>query len=347
MKVGFTSTYAMNSTIRMQTMRTQSDLATAQIELATEKQANIGRHLGPMTSQLVSVENQIQMIDRIQVTTSFVTNRMSMMQASMVSMVNSGQDFVGQLTTEINGSMDSGLLSEIANSALEQFTSVMNTSFKGEYVFSGINTDVMALNEYTAGSPAQTAVAAAFVTEFGFLPDDPLANDITPAEMETFFDGEFMDLFDDANWPTLWSGSSERGMRSKISPLELAENPTTAQATSFRKIAASIIAMKEFSEGTFNLGTQGMLAERSLETMSAGINGLASEQSKVGTIERRIDEANDRMDYQKIVLNDQVNAFQGIDVYEIANRLNHLSLSLEASYRATGKLQQLSLMNYI
>lgn len=347
MKVGFTSTYAMNATIRMQTMRTQSDLAMAQIELATEKKANIGRHLGPMTSQLVSVENQIQLIDRIQVTTSFVVNRMSMMQSTMTSMVNSGQDFVGQLTTEVNGGMDSGLLAEIANSALEQFTSTMNTSFKGEYIFSGINTDVMTLNEYTAGSPAQTAVAAAFVTEFGFAPDDPLADDITETEMEDFFDGPFMDLFDDTNWPALWSGSSDRGMRSKISPMELAENPTTAQATTFRQITASIIFMKEFAEGNFNVGTQGVMAERSLETMATGINGLAGEQSKIGTVERRIDEANDRMDYQKIVLNEQVNAFQGIDVYEIANRLNHLSLSLEASYRATSKLQQLSLMNYL
>ncbi|MBL4891681.1 MAG: flagellar hook-associated family protein [Rhizobiaceae bacterium] len=337
----------MNATIRMQTMRTQSDLATAQIELATEKKANIGRHLGPMTSQLVSVENQIELIERIQVTTSFVSNRMSMMQTSMASLVNSGQDFVGQLTTEINGSMDSQLLATIANSALEQFTSVMNTSFKGEYVFSGINTDVASLNEYTAGSPAQTAVAAAFVTEFGFAPNSPLATGITPAALEAFVDGSFADLFDDTNWPALWSGSSERGMRSKISPMELAENPTTAQATSFRQVAASIILMKEFASANFNEATQGMLAEKSLETMSTGINGLASEQSKVGTIERRIDEANDRMDYQKIVLNDQVNAFQGIDLYEIANRLNHLSLSLEASYRATSKLQQLTLMSYI
>lgn len=347
MKVGFVSTYAMNATIRMQTMRTQSDLATAQIELATEKKANIGRHLGPMTSQLVSVENQIDLIDRIQVTTSFVVNRMSMMQASMTSMMSSGQDFVGQLTTEINGSMDTQLLLRIADSALEQFTGVINTSFKGEYVFSGINTDVMSLNEYSAGSPAQTAVSAAFVTEFGFAPNDPLAANITPAALETFIDGPFADLFDDTNWPALWSGSSERGMRSKISPMELVENPTTAQATSFRQIAASIVLMKEFAEGNFNQGAQGMLAEKSIEGMSTGINGLATEQSKVGTIERRIDDANDRMDYQKIVLNEQVNAFQGIDVYEIANRLNHLSLSLEASYRATSKLQQLTLMSYI
>lgn len=347
MKVGFVSTYAMNASVRMQTMRTQSDLATGEIELASGKKANIGRDLGPMTSQLVSVENQIDLIDRIKVTTSFVVNRMSMMQTSMTSMVNSGQEFIGQLSTEINGSMDSELLAQIADNALGQFTSVMNTSFKGEYVFSGINTDVMSLNEYTAGSPAQTAVAAAFVTEFGFAPDDPLAEAITPAAMEAFFDGPFMDLFDDTNWPALWSGSSERGMRSKISPMELAENPTTAQADSFRKIAASIIAMKEFSEGNFNQGVQGILAKRALETMSIGINRLADEQSKVGTVEKRIEEANDRMDYQKIVLTDQVNAFQGINFFEISDRLSQLALSLEASYLATAKLQKLSLMNYI
>jgi len=69
MKVGFASTYAMNASIRMQTMRMQYDLNTAQIELATGKKANIGRELGPMTSQLVTVENQIQLIDRIQTTT--------------------------------------------------------------------------------------------------------------------------------------------------------------------------------------------------------------------------------------------------------------------------------------
>lgn len=347
MKVGFVSTYAMNATMRSNTMRMQSELNIAQIELASEKKVNIGRELGSMTSQLVTVENQIQLITRIQTTTSFVTNRMSIMQNAMASMVSNGQDFVGQLTTEINGSMDSDLLETIGNSALEHFTSTMNVTFKGEYVFSGINTDVAALNEYDAGSPAQTAVSAAFTTAFGFPPTDPAADTITPAALEAFIDGPFTDLFNDANWETLWSGSSTRGMRSKISPMELAENPTTAQANVFRDITASIVMMKEFAVNNFSADTQGMLAEKALETMSSGVNQLAVEQSKVGTIEKRIEEADERMDYQKIILQQQVTAFEGVDVYEVATRLNQLSISLEASYRATSKLQQLSLMNYI
>jgi len=351
MRVGFVSTYAMNASIRTQTMRMQSQLSQAQLEVATGKKANIGLELGSMTSQLVSIENQIQMIERIQTTTSFVTNRMAIMQNSMASIITSGQDFVGQLTVEVNGALDRDLLEQIGTSALDHFTSTLNTTFKGEYVFSGINTDVAALNEYDpddgSGSAAKTAVIAAFTTEFGFAPSSPLATNITATELETFIDGPFADLFDDTNWPALWSGSSDRGMRSKISPMELAENPTTAQGNVFREITAAVILIKEFSQTEFSDSANSMLATKALEGMAQGVNNLAAEQSKIGTVEKRIEEANERMEYQRNILREQAMTYENVDPYEVATRLNQLSISLEASYRATAKLQQLSLMNYI
>jgi len=349
MRTGFVSTYAMNATMRSQIMRNQVELQKTQIEISSGKKANIGIELGPLTSQLLSVKNQIQLITRIQTTSSFTTNRISTMQSGMGTLVASGQNFVDQLTAELNGNLDRSLLAQIGNSALKNFEGVLNVTFKGEHVFSGINSDVSAFTEYTAGggSAPSTAVRNAFVTEFGFLPEDPAAASITPDNLEAFITGAYADLFNDANWQALWSGGSNRGMKSKISTSEIVEIPVTANAQAFRDMASATVLIAELSSSALNPSSIDKLAEMAATRMMEGIADMGAEQSKLGVIEERVRTSTERMDYQVTVLGNQVSALEDVDLYQAATRLSQISIILEASYSVTSRIQRLSLMNYI
>ena len=254
MKLNNISTFGLNSNLRSITMAKQLELATAQFEVASGKKADLGLSLGAFSSSVVSIENQIKFMDQIKVTNSFVENRMSTMQSSIASMVESANDLMGQITTELGDSIDGALLKTIGSSTLGNITSSINVTFKGEHVFSGVNTDSPSLVDYegASGAAAKTAVQNAFFTHFGFTPDDAAAQNITPTAMKSFIDGPYADLFDDANWQLLWSSSSDRGIRSKISTNELVENPTTAHAQAFRDAVAASVLITEFSDRNLN-----------------------------------------------------------------------------------------------
>ena len=343
------STYALNTNLRLQTMNRQHQLSEAQIEVSTGRKADLGNSLGAFSSSVVSIDNQIRFIRQMEITNSFVEGRLSTMQIGMSSIVENANSFIGQLTAEINGSLDKQLLQTIGQSALESMTSAVNVNFKGEFVFSGVNTDTASLVEYSdvSGSAAKTAVQAAFSATFGFWVGDPAAQSISPTALKSFIDGPFSDLFNDTNWQTLWTGGSERGVRSKISPRELVETPTTANAEAFRKLTAATVLIDEFSNGQLKLSAIDQLANSALELISQGVVEIGVEQAKIGTLEARVEIANQRMAYQQTTLNEQLGELTDVDSYEAAIRLNQIISGLESSYAATARIHSLSLLNYL
>ncbi len=349
MKLDSISTYALSNNLRLNTANLQRELIDAQKEAVTGRYADIGKKYGYFTSSVVTLERQVQYISQIEITNSFAENRLSTMQVAMGSMIESANNFIGQLTAELNGSLDKSLLQTIGQSALEELTSAVNTTINGEYVFSGINTDNAALVDYqsASGAPAITAVQDAFTTAFGFWAGDPAAQSITPAALKAFIDGPFMDLFNDTNWQSMWSGASERGMRSKISTRELVETPTTANAEAFRKITAASVLINEFANGQLKPSTIDQLTNSALQLMAENVIELGAEQAKIGTVEKRIQNANDRMEYQKSILDQQLASLTDVDSYEAATRLNQIVVSLEASYAVTARIQSLSILNYL
>lgn len=349
MRLNQISTLALNDALRSHTLEKQVALRTAQVEVATGRKEDIGLSLGVFSSSVVSINSQIKMIDQMKVTNSLLGNRLSAMQTSMSSIIDSANGFVGQLTAELEADVNPALLKTIGNGALGHITSSMNVTFKGEFIFSGVNTDAAALVDYNGadGAAAKTAVQTAFQATFGFLPGDPAAENITPAAFEAFVDGPFGDLFNDTNWQTLWTGASDRGMRTKISARELVETPTTADASAFRQVVAASVLISEFSEAGLNPSTTDKMVEIGIAKMMDAIAATGAEQSKLGVVENRIANADERMELQKNIYSNQMADITEVDAYEAALRLNEIANSLESSYAATARIQGLSLLNFL
>lgn len=349
MVVSSISTYALHSSLRSITLLRQTALNVAQKEVATGRFADIGYKLGGKTHFAVSIENEMKMIGQMKVTNSFVTRRMETMQISIGSMVETANDFLADMSTEITSSLDRKFLRNLSLSALENTTASLNISYKGEYIFSGVNSDSPAMVDYegVSGAPAKQAVQDAFSNHFGFDANDPAAANLSKADMKGFLDGPYNDLFNDSNWQTLWSSASERGMRTKISSQELIEMPSTAQSEAYRKMIAASVLMVEFADTNLNDRAIDGLAEGALNLSSNAVSNLADEQGQIGLIQERVSRADNRMSLQKDVLANQLNDLTGVDPYEAAVRLQSLVISLEASYAATARIQSLSIMNYI
>ena len=69
-----------------------------------------------------------------------------------------------------------------AKGTLQSLTAILNSSYNGEHLFAGINTDVEPVNDYTdAASPNKAAFDAGFLSFFGFTQNAPAAANITAA----------------------------------------------------------------------------------------------------------------------------------------------------------------------
>ena len=349
MKTDYISTYAFNANLRSHTLRAQSELAVAQKEAVTGRVADVGHHLGARTAMAVNLDGEMSRLAQLTATNGVLEARMSVMQSAMSSLNGATDQLISQLTAEMGGALDRQTTGNIGQSLLETMAEVLNTNIGGEYVFSGVNTDALAFVEpgSTDGAAAAQAVRDAFTAHFGFTVNDVAAQSITGAQIEAFIDGPFADLFNDANWAALWSDASDRGMRARISPRELVENPVTAHAQGFRDLAAASVLVSEIGAG--NLGEEAMdaLAEKGLKLAATGIDRMSDDQSNLGVVEARVKQANDRMVLQKDLLARESQALTGVDPYAAATRLNELMVGLEASYTVTARLQALSLMNYI
>jgi len=349
MKINYVSTLALNNSLRASTLQKQSDLVDLQKEISTGKKADIGRDLGSFTSSAVSLDTEIASIDQLKVTNSFIENKLKTMQHGINTLVDNGDSFITQMTAELSATVDRDILQTLGDTTYGTLQSTLNTTLKGEFVFSGVNTDSKALVDYNGadGAPAKAAVQAAFTANFGFATNDPLVETITPAALEAFIDGPYADLFNDANWGTLWSGGSEFGARTKVSPRELVENPTTSNAQAFRDATAATVLVSELANTQLNDAAMDKLSTITIDKMAVAITGLGEQQSKMGLVEEQVKVATERMDFQKNILQNQLSGLVDIDPYEAATRLTNLTTSLEASYAVTARIQSLSLLNFI
>lgn len=349
MKLGQISTYALHHSLQTRTQSVQKQLEVANQEMLSGRVSDIGKSLGGQTSQFVDLESQIGFLDQIGSLNGLLSNRLTSMQTAMGAMVDATNGFMENVSAALGGNVERSTLKSIGEQLTGSLSQALNTSFNGEFVFSGINTDQKALIDFggAEGATARSMVETAFQTHFGFAPSDAAAENITEAQMEAFIDGPYADLFDDANWSTVWSGAADRGMRSRISQREIVENPVTATDQGFREAMSAAVLVEVFSDSAIGDGALLAVADRGFKLAATSVGNLANSQGSLGVMEQRTDDAKERLSLQKDVLTRHVEELVGVDAYEAATRINQLMISLEASYAATSRLQSLSLINYL
>jgi flagellar hook-associated protein 3 FlgL len=272
------------------------------------------------------------------------------------------QEALGQMSTAANDAMEvlialSGMTSadqlDLAKTnlgnALSTFTAAANTSFSGEYLFAGINSDVMPLDDYlqeTPPSDAKTAFDAAFLAHFGFDQSNPNVANITPADMQAFI-GDLETSFMGPDWETNWSNASNENMESRISAAETVQSSTNTNADGIRYTALGLVIGHEMLALDISEQTRKTVSDAAIDYVGRAIAGVDSERSKLGISESRVTQANTSLDAQVTILNTSITDMEGIDTYEAATRVTTLESQLSLAYTLTSRIQNLSLLNYL
>jgi len=349
MKTSYISTLSLTDMPRRSIAELQTQLLKAQKELGTRRHADIGLELGHRSSQTLSFRHDFARLKGNIDANGLVKTRLDMTQNIMSSLRTNGQELLNSLSVAHSGTSDPSIAQGKAEAAMNALISGLNTTVNGEYIFAGINNQVKPVADYydTPQSVARQAVADAFMTRFGVSQSAPAAANITAADMQDFLDNEFAALFDQVAWTANWSEASSENAKSRISGTETIATGENANAPGIRKLAEAITMVADLGIKNLNKEAGRAIIDTAMKVLGEAMGEMASAQGNLGTAQETLEKANERMSLQADILNKEINALEAVDPYEAATRVNTLMSQIETAYALTGRIQKLSLLNYL
>jgi flagellar hook-associated protein 3 FlgL len=176
--------------------------------------------------------------------------------------------------------------------------------------------------------------------------NDAAVSTITPDAMKTFLDGPFAALFEGANWQD-WSNASSQNIQSRISVREKVEASANANDQAIQKTAMAYSMI--FDLGLDRLGekTRDALVSKAVATFSEATTGVTTMQSKLGAVQEKVEEADERMSLQKDIFDEKIIHLEAVDPAEAKIRVDRLMTQIQTSYSLTAQLKAMSLINYL
>lgn len=346
MKISHISSMSISQALRYSMTRMQSELVSAQKEVATGRLDDAGLTLGTGTGKLISLRGDMDRFMTIVDTNGLAMSRLQVSQDAIGQVIVRAQDILDSMASGLNQNTDRAIIVQSANAALADTFDLLNTSLNGDYIFSGVNSDSKTVEDYTTG-PAKVAFDAAFLGFFGFNKDDAAAATIDPATMRTFLDTVVEPQFFGAAWNTNISMASDEGILSRITLSQSAVTSVSANEEGFRRMVMSAVITSEMFSGNINAFTLDAVAEKSMELSGAAIADLSELQGRTGLVQEQLSRATERLQSQADLLETHANSLEAVDPYEASTRLTSLLTQIETSYALTARIQQLSLMRFM
>ena len=347
--IGSISTLAMRQATLASIAQAQSRLAQSAEEVSTGRHYDVGLALGASvrrTIDLRQVSNQISTVTNVN---AMARARLESMQGALSEIGSVAGDLIDQVVAFRNSGTDRSQLLTDVKDRIDRLTTLLATTFNGQSVFGGENTNVAPVKGYITDPPstAQTAVQASFAAFFGFSADDPQVGSITPAQMNAFLDGDFAQNFADPAWQMNFSSASDVPLTDQIGLSETIATPVTANDSLVRKLLSALVAVVDGGSERLNIGTFQTLMDR-VATLAGEARGeITKTQAVIGLNLDRIAKANDRLSTQASLVTKQISVLEEVDSTEASVQLNLLHTKLEVSFAATARLQGLSLLNYL
>lgn len=361
MKTSFSSSVSVQSSLRQVMSKAQTDLINANKEVTTGVHADMGVSLGADTSRNLDLTRDVMRIEQQLTTNSVAATRINSSDTALSNMSDSIDKVRGVLAslTSSTSTLDDAV--NTLNAALDTFTDAANVSVAGEYLFSGVNTDVKPITSYTEeNSPFKQA----FDDELDyFLTSNGIASktEMTATDMESFLsdleakfngtttlsDPPHSGLAGQDFWSTFVSDASDSNMTTRINSSEVVETSTNANGSGFRSFMYATVISSEFLTADMPEATRNVVTNKANEVIGKAESGITTARSTLGISSERVTSANESLEAQKKIFEVHLNDLQGVDAYEASTKVTSLQALLEASYTLTSRIQQLSLVNYL
>jgi flagellar hook-associated protein 3 FlgL len=327
----------------------QKRLADAQVELSTGRLANIGTTLGVRTSLSIDLRTATDRNSLQLDLNGLASNELQATQNGLSSLIDLAHNFSAILIGARNALNGQQIVKDAAKSAIASLQNVLNSTHDGKALFAGINTSTPPLSDYLNNTPttAKSAVDSVFLAEFGTTQNGSAVSTITSTQMDTFLNGNFANLFNQANWSANWSAANSQNQTIRINDNFRVEASASANDPAFRNLTMALTMAFDLGSGSLNQVAFERLVDKATTVASSAASDLGNVSSKLGITQKLLSEENTRLTERSNILNQELGQLEGVDQYEVSTRINTLTTQLEASYSITARINKLSLLNYL
>lgn len=344
------STLGQNIRLQARIQATRAELDRLGEEVASGTHADWFEGLGAQSGRGLAMRSAYQQVTFFQDAAAVVANQLEGQQQAIGQVKGIAQSMRDQMLSVQSGLDQNGTraVSENAASYLAQAQAALNTTYAGQYLFSGPATDTAPLRSLGEANGDGDSLSSVIETIKG-------GYDLETTEgMQGFLD-EVHTVFEGTHPNPAWSfealayaGSTSKSSMSGIidSGLEVstdvrATDPALRAVFEGLTIAASVRA-DEASTESYKL-----LASAMSDRLTGGVADMLGLAATVGRRQAVVKETQDRHDQMATFLGTGLSELESIDDYAVSARLTELQTQLESSYAVTVRLSGLSLVNYL
>jgi len=338
--------------------RTSTRLERAGVEVSTGRRADIFRDLGPRAASDLALRARENLVQTHITSNKVLENKLQAMLDAVEVVRESASSVLGGALANLKQPMTSvEALRMEARSAIEAVTAALNTTFGGESLFSGTASGVTALTAWSevnpstgvspemvvqsivSTPPASVAEAQSMIADLDAVFDSSYSADPAKNFEATFFNGT--PQFDSL-------GNPMPRVLAQIEPGRTLGYGVQANDTAFREIlkGLAMLASVDVSQIT-DPEAYATWMDAAASAISEGSDLALSVSAEIGFNQQTVSDALDRLEAISMVQKDQIAAYENVDPYEAATRLNSLKTQLEASYSVSAQLARLTILNYL
>ncbi|WMS41810.1 flagellar hook-associated family protein [Acuticoccus sp. MNP-M23] len=344
METTYVSTAALRNQPRLEIQRIQAELVNRTSELATGRKADIGLALGTDTGRMVSLRNEVGLLETLMRSNGVAAARLTLIQAALSDIRDNASSVLNSVIALPPGFTSAVLVEQEGRAALDRLADRMNGSDGRSFLFSGTDTTNAPFTQFEDGPEA--AIASAFLTKFGVAVGSAGAAAISATDMTDFLNTEFAALFDDPAWGTTWSSASDDDLTSRIAVSERVKTGTNANEASLRLVTEGMSAIAGLGLSALSQEARDAVIDATRVRIGQAVSDVAALQSELGYSENAISRANERMGLARDLLTQTIVETEGADVADAKVRVDLLTTQLEMSFALTGQLSRLSILNY-
>lgn len=351
------SSFQFNLFGRQDVQRTSLALQRAAQEVSTGRKADIYADLGARANSVMRLRASEADSDTFMQANDVLANKLQ----AMLTAVDAARGRVQSVletaltnaTTTANGAE---VLQRDARAALESIVATLNTSYNGDYLFSGLKSDATPLTRWDQTNPAT-----------GLSPDDAIASifgagPTTAAEADTIadlIDAAFADA--DATDPnrdfeaTFYNGSPAldgggqptRQVNAWITAGQEVVYGARANDAPFREALKGLAMLAVTDVSQMDEAAYATWMDRVVTSLTAGQEGMLNISAKIGFNQEIVETAQTQLVDLSLVRRMQIANYENVDPYEAVTRMTSLETQLQASYEVTSRLTNLSILGYL
>lgn len=329
------STMQKSLNMRMTIANQDAQLAKAQNEVATGLRQDVYADTGFRAAQSLDLRNRMDRTEQYKTSNNLLNGKLDIVSKQIASIRNAGTEFMTLLVSIGSSSQGLDTLASQAKSTLNAVNSMINTTYAGEYLFSG-----------TGSNQSSQALGVADFPSFNFTSATSLADiDTALADLDAFFGLN-------GATPAANGYAAQQGYSGAVQNANLDESITidygiTGKDEAFALLYKGLTMYANADATQLGDDVYKKWIDTAISTINSAVSMFERHESVLGNQQALIKETVERQENLKTVYNNRIADIEGVDSYEAALRLENLTTQLETSYAVTSRMQGLTLLNYL